>query len=66
MEPEFTPEDAKEAVAIVLLAYLAAKNGKATKREELNKYAVKNDTKLLLENLNEVTQQNYKDVHWEL
>jgi len=65
-EPEFTPHDAREAVAMVLLAYLSAKNGRATKREELDKFASEYETKLILDNLNEVTQQSYKDIHWEL
>ena len=63
-DPEFTPEQAKEAVATVLLGYLSAKNGRRTTMEELKSHAESQGTKDLLEGLQEVTQQNYETVKW--
>jgi myo-inositol 2-dehydrogenase / D-chiro-inositol 1-dehydrogenase len=54
-DPEFTPEHAKEAVAVVLLGYLSAKKGTRVSMEELKEYAKERGTKSLLEGLPSVT-----------
>ncbi|MFX0104399.1 MAG: Gfo/Idh/MocA family protein [Candidatus Hodarchaeota archaeon] len=58
-EPEFTPEQAKEAIATVLMAYLSAKNGKTATRNELMKLYNTIGTKSILEGLEKVVQKNY-------
>lgn len=52
-EPEFTPEDAKSAIAGVLMGYLSARTGKAAGRRDLAKVAKSKGTRSLLEDLNE-------------
>lgn len=37
-KPEYTPEQAKEAVVVVLLSYLSAKKGRVTTMDELINY----------------------------
>lgn len=59
-EPEFTPEQAKEAVVTVLLSYLSAKNGRTTTRDELMEIYRTKGTKTILEGLEKVVQKNYK------
>ncbi len=54
-DPEFTPEHAKEAVAVVLLGYLSAKKGTQVSMDELKEYAKTKGTKSLLEGLPAVT-----------
>lgn len=63
-QPEFTPEDAKEAVAVVLLAYLSAKNGRMTKMDELIKVAKTDGTKSILQGLDKVMLRNYDQMKW--
>jgi len=58
-EPEFTPQQAKEAIATVLLSYLSAERGKTTKYEELMKIYKTEGTKTILEGLNKSIQNNY-------
>ncbi|MFB0562025.1 MAG: Gfo/Idh/MocA family protein [Candidatus Lokiarchaeia archaeon] len=62
--PEFTPEQAKEAVAVVLLAYLSAKKGTIATMDELRTIAKKRETKRILDGLEKVTQKNYKKMKW--
>lgn len=64
-EPEFTPEEAKQGVAVVLLSYLSAKNGRMTSMDELMKIYKTEGTKSVLEGLGEVTQINYEKLRWE-
>ncbi|MFX0146360.1 MAG: Gfo/Idh/MocA family protein [Candidatus Hodarchaeota archaeon] len=59
IEPEFTPEQAKEAIFDVLMCYLSAKNGKSATRDELNKVYRTIGTKTILEGLEKVVQQNF-------
>ncbi len=63
-DPEFTPLQAREAVATILLSYLSAKNGRLTKMEELKKVEKKEGTKSILEGLEEVQQKNYTHMNW--
>ncbi len=64
-KPEFTPEEAKKGVAVVLLSYLSAKNGRMTSMEELMKIYKKEGTKSILEGLEAVTQKNHVNLKWE-
>ncbi|MFX1326550.1 MAG: Gfo/Idh/MocA family protein [Promethearchaeota archaeon] len=58
-EPEFTPEQAKEAIAGVLMSYLSAKNGRTASRNELMEIYNTIGTKSILEGLEKVVQKNY-------
>jgi len=58
-EPEFKPEQAKEAVATVLLAYLSAINGKTTSMDELMDIYRAKGTTFVHENLVKAIQDNY-------
>jgi predicted dehydrogenase len=57
-EPEFTPEQAKSAIAGVLMGYLSAQTGKAATRDELMELAANKGTRSLLENLTEYVPTN--------
>jgi predicted dehydrogenase len=50
-EPEFTPEQAKSAIAGVLMGYLSAETGRSATRDDLMEVAAKRGTRSLLENL---------------
>ncbi|MFX1309806.1 MAG: Gfo/Idh/MocA family protein [Promethearchaeota archaeon] len=63
-EPEFTPEQAKEAVAVVLLSYLSAKKGTVATMNELNKVAKEKESKTILDDFLPVIQNNYKNLNW--
>jgi predicted dehydrogenase len=52
-EPEFTPENARSAIAGVLMGYLSAQTGKAATRDDLMELAARKGTRSLLENLTE-------------
>jgi predicted dehydrogenase len=52
-EPEFTPEQAKSAIAGVLMGYLSAETGRAATRDDLMEMAAKTGTRSILENLTE-------------
>lgn len=64
-KPEFTPEEARQGVAVVLLAYLSAKNGRMTSMDELIEVYKKEGTRSILEGLGEVTQKNYVNLNWD-
>jgi predicted dehydrogenase/Xaa-Pro aminopeptidase/putative sterol carrier protein len=53
IEPEFTPEEAKNAVAAVLMGYLSAETGKAATRDDLMEVARTTGTRSILEVLAE-------------
>jgi predicted dehydrogenase len=59
IEPEFTPQQAKEAIATVLLSYLSAKLGRTTTKEELMNIYKTKGTKSILEGLEKAVQNNY-------
>jgi predicted dehydrogenase len=56
--PEFSPEQAREAIYDVLLCYLSAKKEKTVSREDLNKVYNTDGTKSILEGLEESVQNN--------
>ena len=58
-QPEFTPQQAKEAIFDVMLSYLSAKKGNAVKREELNKIYNTVGTHTILEGLEKAVHNNY-------
>jgi predicted dehydrogenase len=62
--PEFTPQQAREAEAVVRLSYLAAKNGTRTTMDEFKKYANAHGTKHLLDDFDKVVQKNYENIRW--
>ncbi len=64
-KPEFTPEEARQGVAVVLLAYLSAKNGRMTSMDELMEVYKKEGTRSILQGLGEVTQKNYEKLNWD-
>ena len=57
-DPEFKPEDAKEAVATTLLAYLSAIKGKTTTMNELIDFYKKKGTESIFEQLPKAIQNN--------
>ncbi|MFX1378754.1 MAG: Gfo/Idh/MocA family protein [Promethearchaeota archaeon] len=63
-EPEFTPEQAKGAVAVVLLSYLSAKKRTVTTMDELKKLTKEKGTKSILEGFLSVIQKNYDHLNW--
>jgi predicted dehydrogenase len=63
-KPEFTPEQAKEGVAVVLCAYLSAKKGSPVTMAELRKIAEAKKTKTILEGLQPFIQQNQSLIKW--
>ncbi len=62
--PEFTPEEAKEAVAVVHLAYLAAKRRTITTMTELKQTVKTKGTKSIFEGLDQVVQKICDHMHW--
>lgn len=62
--PEFTPEQARGGVAVVLLSYLSAKNGRLTHMDELMDVYKSEGTKTILNGLLNVTQMNYQNMKW--
>jgi predicted dehydrogenase len=56
--PEFSPEQAREAIYDVLLCYLSAKKEKTMSREDLNEVYNTVGTKSILEGLEEFVQNN--------
>jgi predicted dehydrogenase len=63
-DPEFTPDQSRAAVAVVLLAYLSAKEGRVVSMEELEEIERTDGTKSILEGLGRVTQHNYSSLRW--
>jgi UDP-N-acetylglucosamine 3-dehydrogenase len=63
-DPEFTPAQAKEAVAVVLLGYLSAKKGAPATMDELKGIAASKGTRQLLKGLESAIQQNYPTIKW--
>jgi predicted dehydrogenase len=63
-KPEFTPEQAKEAVTVVLLSYLSAKRGMVVNMDEFKNYSKKEGTENILDNFLPIIQNNYKNLNW--
>ncbi|MFX0025480.1 MAG: Gfo/Idh/MocA family protein [Candidatus Hermodarchaeota archaeon] len=64
--PEFTPEQAKQGVAVVLLSYLSAKKGDIATMNDLMKIYNTKGTRSILEGLDKVVQKNYEHIKWEI
>lgn len=64
MAPEFTPEEAREAIAVVHLAYLAAKKGAVATMEELKAVIAERGTEAIFEGLEKVPLKNYHNLKW--
>ena len=58
-EPEFTPEQARDAIASILMGYLSAKRGRPVKYEDLINVYNKEGTRSILEGLEKYVQNNY-------
>jgi len=63
-DPEFTPAQSRAAVAVTLLAYLSAKEGRAVTLEELEEVERAEGTSSILEGLGRVTLHNYSSLRW--
>lgn len=59
IDPEFTPEQAKEAIAVVLMSYLSAKLGRTATRNDLMEIYRTKGTKSILEGLEKAVKNNY-------
>jgi predicted dehydrogenase len=62
--PEFSPEEAKEGVEVVLLSYLSAIRKTTTSMDDLKKVGKNEGTRSILENLKPFIQNNYKYLKW--
>jgi predicted dehydrogenase len=63
-EPEFTPQQAREAVADVYLAYYAAKKGETATMDELRQYLKKHDSLSIMKGMDRVVQKNFTPMRW--
>jgi hypothetical protein len=63
-EPEFTPQQAREAVADVYLAYYAAKKGETATMDELKQYLKKHDSLSIMKGMDRVVQKNFSPMRW--
>ncbi len=63
-QPEFTPAEAREAVAVTLLGYLSARLGRTTTMTELKHTVATKGSQYLLEDLEPFIQKNYRHLHW--
>jgi predicted dehydrogenase len=62
--PEFTPQQAREAVADVYLAYYAAKKGETATMDELKDYLKKHDSLSIMKGMDKVVQRNFSTMKW--
>jgi predicted dehydrogenase len=58
-EPEFKPEEAKRAVAVVLMGYLSARLNRTVSYDELMDIYQKEGTRTILEGIREAIQNNF-------
>ena len=58
-EPEFTPEQARDAIANILMGYLSAKRDRPVKYDDLINVYNKEGTRSILEGLEKYVQNNY-------
>ncbi|MHA1312119.1 MAG: Gfo/Idh/MocA family protein [Candidatus Helarchaeota archaeon] len=63
-DPEFTPEEAREAVAVARLAYLAAKKGSITTMEEFLEMVKNKEIENLFEGFDKVIIKSYEHLKW--
>lgn len=63
-KPEFTPEQAKEAIAVVLLSYLAAKKRGAVTMDQLKEHVRRHGSRSVMEGMDEAVQRNYQHLRW--
>jgi len=62
--PAFTPEEAREAVAVSHLAYFAAKNARLTTMAEFREFIAANGTRALFEGLERVPSPCHENLRW--
>jgi predicted dehydrogenase len=58
-DPEFTPEQAKAAIATILMGYLSSREGTAVTFDDLMEIYKNKGTKSILEGLENYVQNNY-------
>jgi predicted dehydrogenase len=63
-QPEFTPEQAREAVAVTLLGYLSARLGRSVTMDELKREIAANGSRKILEGLTPFIRKNHRGLHW--
>ncbi|MFX1409684.1 MAG: Gfo/Idh/MocA family protein [Promethearchaeota archaeon] len=63
-EPEFTPQQAREAIKVILLSYLSLKRSTTVTMEEVDKIYKTVGTKNILEGLGDKIQKNYRNLRW--
>ena len=63
-QPEFTPAQAREAVAVTLLGYLSARLGRTTTMTELKQTLAAKGSHYILEDIEPFIQKNYRQLHW--
>ncbi|MFX1315512.1 MAG: Gfo/Idh/MocA family protein [Promethearchaeota archaeon] len=63
-EPEFTPQQAREAIKVILLSYLSLKKNASTTMKEVEKIYKTIGTKSILEGLGDKIQKNYRNLRW--
>ena len=62
--PAFSPEEAREAIAVSHLAYLAAKKGSVAYMEEFKELVAAKGTQSLFHGLAEVPLNNFENLRW--
>jgi predicted dehydrogenase len=62
--PDFTPEHAREGVAVVLLSYLSAIKGRTITMEELREAARTGGTRAIIDAAAGAIQPNYQGMKW--
>ncbi|MHA1341350.1 MAG: Gfo/Idh/MocA family protein [Promethearchaeota archaeon] len=64
-DPEFSPEDAKKAIEVVLLGYYAANLQRTVTMEEFHDYIKDNGSKAVLNGIEDKIQKNFANFNWQ-
>jgi predicted dehydrogenase len=62
--PEFSPEEAREAIAVSQLAYFAAKRGCLTTMAEFREFITTEGTPALFEGIDKMPLDSYRNLRW--
>ena len=63
-DPEFTPQQARAAVEVVLLGYMSAKNNWPVTLDEFREEVAANGSTQLLEDLDPYVKKNFEQLKW--
>ena len=63
-DPEFTPQQARAAVEVVLLGYMSAKKNRPVTLDEFREEVAANGSTQLLEDLNTYVKKNFEQLKW--